>query len=111
MPLLNTIVLLSSGVSVTYSHYSVINGYFSDGIVGLIITLILRVFFTLLQVFEYFQTSFSIADSVFGSIFFMATRFHGFHVFVGSVFLFVCLIRIYISHLLTNHHIGFECAI
>nr|YP_003331155.1 cytochrome c oxidase subunit III [Styela plicata]CAL24349.1 cytochrome c oxidase subunit III [Styela plicata] len=111
VPLLNTVVLLSSGVSVTYSHYSVINSNLTDGIMGLVITLFLGFFFTLLQAFEYVQTSFTIADSVYGSIFFMATGFHGFHVFVGSVFLLVCLVRMVNGHVLSNHHIGYECAI
>ena len=111
VPLLNTVVLLSSGVSVTYSHYSVINSNLTDGIMGLVITLFLGFFFTLLQAFEYVQTSFTIADSVYGSIFFIATGFHKFHVFVRSVFLLVCLVRIVNRHVLSNHHIGYECAI
>ena len=111
VPLLNTVVLLSSRVSVTYSHYSVVSGQLSDGLARLIITLFLGVFFTILQVFEYFQTAFTIADSVYRSIFFMATGFHGFHVFVRSVFLGVCLVRIWIGHIISDHHVRYECAI
>jgi cytochrome c oxidase subunit 3 len=72
---------------------------------------VLAVIFTGLQGMEYYESSFSIADSVYGSVFFMLTGFHGFHVFVGTVFLAVCLVRIVRSHYTKNHHNGFEAAI
>jgi cytochrome c oxidase subunit 3 len=70
----------------------------------------LGVFFTLLQVFEYIEAPFCIADSVYGSTFFIATGFHGFHVLVGTIFLSVCLVRLNYSHFTKSHHFGFEAA-
>ena len=68
-------------------------------------------FFTVLQALEYFETSFTIADSVYGSTFFVATGFHGLHVLIGSSFLIVCLFRILSHHFTKHHHNGFEAAI
>nr|YP_003331105.1 cytochrome c oxidase subunit III [Herdmania momus]CAX65567.1 cytochrome c oxidase subunit II [Herdmania momus] len=111
VPLLNTVVLLSSGVTVTYCHYSVLTDSFGGGLMGLVWTLALGFFFTLLQLLEYVESSFSIADSVYGSVFFMATGFHGFHVIVGSLFLLVCLLRMGVGHFSSTQHVGLECAI
>nr|YP_008082995.1 cytochrome c oxidase subunit III [Halocynthia spinosa]CCO25774.1 cytochrome c oxidase subunit III [Halocynthia spinosa] len=111
VPLLNTLVLLGSGVFVTYSHYSVVLGDYQGAVVGLFFTLCLGFFFTALQALEYVDASFSIADSVYGSVFFMATGFHGFHVLVGSIFLLVCLIRLISGGFSGTHHVGYECAI
>ena len=87
MPLLNTVILLVSGISVTWSHHSVIEGNHTEGILGLKLTLFLGVIFTILQGIEYLETRFRIRDSVYGSIFFIATGFHGLHVIVGRIFL------------------------
>jgi cytochrome c oxidase subunit 3 len=78
---------------------------------GLILTLILGVAFTLLQVLEYFETSYTISYGNYGSIFFMATGFHGFHVLVRSLFLFVGFVRLVIGQLSVGQHIGLECAL
>jgi len=85
--------------------------YFYESILGLIFTLILGVIFTLLQVLEYFETSYTISYGNYGSIFFMATGFHGFHVLVGSIFLFVGFVRLVLGQLSTTQHIRLECAI
>nr|WRW10899.1 cytochrome c oxidase subunit 3 [Microcosmus sp. z YZ-2024] len=111
VPLLNTVVLLSSGVTITYSHYSMVQGMFYDSVVGLILTLFLGIFFTILQAMEYMLAPLTISDSVYGSIFFMATGFHGFHVIVGSIFLFAALFRMVWGHLIPSQHVGYECAI
>nr|YP_008082962.1 cytochrome c oxidase subunit III [Polycarpa mytiligera]CCO25741.1 cytochrome c oxidase subunit III [Polycarpa mytiligera] len=111
VPLLNTVVLLSSGITVTYSHHSMISGLYSDSVLGLILTLVLGFLFTFLQGMEYFESSFNISDSVYGSIFFMATGFHGFHVIVGSLFLLANLLRLLAGQLVSFQHIGYECAI
>lgn len=77
---------------------------------GLIATITLGIYFTTLQAFEYWEARFSIADSAFGSTFFVATGFHGLHVMVGTTFLLVCLFRLLLGHLRPNHHFGFEAA-
>jgi heme/copper-type cytochrome/quinol oxidase subunit 3 len=73
-------------------------------------TILLATIFTALQGFEYLTAPFSISDSVYGSCFYMATGFHGFHVIVGTIFLIICLIRLYYNHFTTEHHFGFEAA-
>jgi len=77
---------------------------------ALITTVILAVIFTSLQVFEYLTAPFTMSDSVYGSTFYMATGFHGFHVFIGTCFLAVCLSRLYLNHFTREHHFGFEAA-
>ena len=110
VPLLNTAVLLSSGVTVTWAHHSLIEGLHTERIQSLLLTVILGAYFTFLQATEYFDASFSIADRVYGATFFVATGFHGLHVLIGSTFLFLCLLRISIQHFSTTHHFGFEAA-
>lgn len=110
VPLLNTVILLSSGITVTWVHQSILNGNLKEGINSLIMTWLLGVYFLFLQGFEYYNASFSINDSVYGSSFFMATGFHGFHVMVGTIFLFIVWIRLLKVHFSRNHHFGFEAA-
>jgi heme/copper-type cytochrome/quinol oxidase subunit 3 len=78
--------------------------------IGLVFTILLAVFFTFLQVLEYVSAPFGISDGIFGTTFFMATGFHGFHVFIGTCFLLVCLFRLLLNHFTTEHHFGFEAA-
>ena len=108
IPLLNTIILLTSGASCTWCHHAIVAGERKEAIVSLIITLILAVFFTALQAFV--NAGFTISDSVFGSTFFMATGFHGFHVIIGTTFLAVCFFRLLNHHFTKEHHFGFEAA-
>jgi len=110
IPLLNTILLLSSGASVTWAHHCIVWGHKEDAIIALIMTIILAVIFTCLQGLEYITSTFTISDSVYGSTFFMATGFHGFHVFIGTCFLTVCLFRLYLNHFTREQHFGFEAA-
>lgn len=110
IPLLNTILLLSSGASVTWAHHSIVWGSKYQACISLIITVILAVIFTALQGFEYVSAPFSISDGVYGASFYMATGFHGFHVIVGTLFLTVCLFRLYLNHFTREHHFGFEAA-
>lgn len=110
IPLLNTIILLSSGISVTWAHHRLIENNYSQASQSLVITVILGVYFTTLQAFEYIESSFSIADGVYGSIFFVATGFHGLHVLIGTIFLLITWIRLQINHFSINHHFGFEAA-
>lgn len=110
IPLLNTAVLLASGVTVTWAHHRLIEGQRSEAIQALVITVTLGVYFTFLQAIEYFEAPFTIADSVYGATFFVATGFHGLHVLIGSTFLLICLIRVILHHFSTGHHFGFEAA-
>jgi len=77
---------------------------------GFLVTILLAFSFTLLQLYEYLNASFSISDSVYGSTFFMLTGFHGFHVIVGTIFLVVCFFRFLNYHFTDSHHLGFEAA-
>nr|WIF29426.1 cytochrome c oxidase subunit III [Paraechinus micropus] len=110
VPLLNTAVLLASGVSVTWAHHSLLEKNRTNAIQALTITISLGLYFTLLQAMEYYEAPFTIADSVYGSTFFMATGFHGLHVIIGSTFLLICLMRQLKFHFTSNHHFGFEAA-
>nr|YP_009529009.1 cytochrome c oxidase subunit III [Ichthyoxenos japonensis]ATO58524.1 cytochrome c oxidase subunit 3 [Ichthyoxenos japonensis] len=110
VPLLNTIILLSSGMTVTWSHHSLVENNHSQAFIALTITILLGLYFTLLQMLEYYETSFTIADSVYGATFFVATGFHGTHVIIGSLFLSVCLLRLKKGHYSKFHHFGFEAA-
>ena len=111
VPLLNTAILLSSGATVTWSHHALIAGDRKNAILALILTVLLGLVFTALQAFEYYEASFSIADSVYGTTFYVATGFHGLHVIIGTIFLIVCLFRMIGHHYTQNHHNGFEAAI
>jgi len=94
VPLLNTIILVTSGVSVTWCHKAMEVNLFSQAKISLVLTVVLGIYFTAFQAIEYIEASFSIADSVFGSTFFIATGFHGLHVIVGTLFLLASLIRL-----------------
>nr|QAY81982.1 cytochrome c oxidase subunit III [Aristobrotica sp. REN-2018] len=110
IPLLNTLILLTSGLTVTWAHHSIMENNFYQGIQGLLFTVILGVYFTILQGYEYMEAPFTISDSAYGSSFFMATGFHGLHVMIGTTFLLICLIRHHFNHFSSTHHFGFEAA-
>jgi cytochrome c oxidase subunit 3 len=108
LPLLNTVVLLSSGATVTYAHHSLIQGKRKGALWGSVATIVLAIIFTAFQAIEYSVSSFTISDGAFGTCFFFGTGFHGLHVIIGTIFLAVALWRIYAYHLTDNHHLGFE---
>ena len=110
VPLLNTIILLSSGIRVTWAHHALIRGDHQNASQGLAITVILGLYFTLLQAFEYVEASFRIADRAFGTTFFVATGFHGLHVIIGTLFLVTCWSRLLSGRFSCWHHFGFEAA-
>jgi len=110
IPLLNTIILLTSGATVTAAHHSIVWGSNKLSLIALLATIVLAIFFTLLQAIEYYTAPFSIYSTVYGSTFFMLTGFHGFHVFLGTNFLLVCYPRIVLNHFTKEHHFGFEAA-
>nr|YP_010490388.1 cytochrome c oxidase subunit III [Leucolepas longa]UWM12874.1 cytochrome c oxidase subunit III [Leucolepas longa] len=110
IPLLNTAVLLSSGVTITWSHHALMNKNHTQAIQALALTIILGVYFTFLQAYEYMEASFSISEAIYGTTFFVATGFHGLHVIIGSTFLMICLYRMLKFHFSPEHHFGFEAA-
>jgi len=110
VPLLNTIILLSSGASVTWTHHALVAGFKEQAVCALTLTILLAILFTFIQVLEYITAEFYISDGIYGSVFYMATGFHGIHVFIGTCFLTICLIRLYYDHFTRQHHFGFEAA-
>ena len=110
IPLFTTVILLSSGVSVTWAHHSLINNFFIDSILALGFTVLLGVYFLAIQYVEYSERAFSLADGIYGTTFFLCTGFHGFHVIVGTLYLSYVFILISRGILLYNHHFSFEAA-
>nr|WNH37442.1 cytochrome c oxidase subunit III [Eptatretus deani] len=110
IPLLNTAILLGSGVTVTWAHHSLMENNRKDMIISLLLTILLGIYFTSLQVMEYYNSSFNISDNTYGSTFFVATGFHGAHVLIGTSFLLICLLRQLLFHFTSSHHFGFEAA-
>jgi len=110
IPLLNTFLLLSSGATVTWAHQAIIATDKKNTLTAMYWTLILACVFIAIQFFEYVSSSFTMSDGIYGSTFFMATGFHGLHVIIGMIFLFVTVIRLFRNHLTKQHHFGFEAA-
>jgi len=107
LPLLNTILLLSSGMTITYSHSSLLASSFRTSALSLTLTIHLGLFFSVLQAFEYYCCRFCISDSAYGSCFFLATGFHGLHVLLGVIFLTVSLVRLTQLHFSPGRHLGY----
>jgi cytochrome c oxidase subunit 3 len=110
IPLVNTAILLSSGVTITYSHHAIVAGRKLEAVWGLFLTILLAVIFTCFQAYEYINADFTISDSIFGSTFYLATGFRGLHVIIGTIFLFISLVRLSLNHFTTFHHLGFEAS-
>ena len=110
LPLLNTLILLLSGVTVTWAHHALREGDRKGMLQGLALTILLGATFTGVQAYEYSHAAFGFKDGIYPSTFYMATGFHGFHVLVGTIFLIVCFFRGYAGHFKPDHHFGFEAA-
>ena len=110
LPLLNTLILLTSGTTVTWAHHALLEGDRESVKKGLWLTIILGAIFTCVQAFEYSHATFAFKGNIYGATFFMATGFHGFHVIIGTIFLIVCLARAYAGHFTQDQHVGFEAA-
>uniref|UniRef100_UPI0030FF33FE cytochrome c oxidase subunit 3 n=1 Tax=Amblyomma albolimbatum TaxID=1987572 RepID=UPI0030FF33FE len=110
VPLLNSMILISSGISVTWTHYAIMNDNYNSSLLSLVTTILLGLLFTLFQAFEYYQAQFSMSDGIFGSSFFLTTGFHGIHVIIGSIFLLVSFFRIKSNLISNNHYFGFEAS-
>ncbi len=110
LPLINTLILLTSGCAATWAHHAVQEDD-RDGLKwGLLIAVLLGVLFTITQAYEYSHAAFSFDGNIYGANFFMATGFHGFHVIVGTIFLAICYFRALKGHFSPTRHIGFEAA-
>jgi len=111
IPLLNRVILLSSGVTVTWAHHRILEGDFNGSYYGFVLTLFLGFYFTLLQALEYLERYFCLRDRVYGSIFFLATGFHGIHVIIGRVYILIRFLRSLKGKFNISHHVGVELAI
>ncbi len=110
LPLFNTLVLLTSGTTVTWAHHALLHKDKRGLVWGLAITVALGILFTICQVIEYAEAGFQYSGNLYGATFFMATGFHGFHVLIGTIFLIVCLVRAMRDSFTPEHHLGFEFA-
>jgi cytochrome c oxidase subunit 3 len=110
LPLLNTLILLTSGTTVTWAHHALLEGDRKGLKQGLALTVALGLLFTCVQAFEYSHAAFAYAGNIYGATFFMATGFHGAHVIIGTIFLLVCLLRAIRGDFTPTHHFGFEAA-
>jgi len=110
LPLINTLVLLLSGCTVTWAHHAIVQDNRRDFLIGLGLTVGLGMLFTALQALEYSHAPFAFSDGIYPSVFFMATGFHGFHVIIGTLFLAVCMWRGALGHFTSKQHFGFEAA-
>jgi cytochrome c oxidase subunit 3 len=110
LPLLNTLILLTSGTTVTWAHHALLENDRQGLKWGLILTIALGLSFTAVQAYEYSHAGFHFSANIYGATFFMATGFHGFHVIIGTIFLTVCLIRAFLGHFTPKQPLGFEFA-
>jgi len=110
LPLINTMILLLSGCTVTWAHAALLKGDRKSLMNGLVLTILLGAIFTGVQAYEYQHASFGFTDGIYSSTFYLATGFHGFHVLVGTCFLIVCWFRARAGHFTPEHHFGFEAA-
>jgi cytochrome c oxidase subunit III len=110
LPLLNTLILLTSGTTVTWAHHALLHDDREGLKQGLWLTIALGALFTAVQAYEYSHAGFQFGGNIYGATFFMATGFHGFHVIIGTIFLSVCLLRAYLGQFKPTQHLGFEFA-
>jgi len=110
-PLVNTLVLLISGASITYTHYFLVARNFNTTRFGFLETIFYAITFTILQLYEYVNAPFAISDGIYGSVFYLITGLHGFHVIIGTIFIIVCFCRFLNNHFTSEHHLGFEFAV
>lgn len=111
LPLANTLLLLHSGITITWAHKAIIIGFLKETTIALGLTILLGLIFLSFQVYEYSLAGFCLCDNVYTSIFYLTTGLHGFHVLIGTLFLAVCFLRLKSLHFTKEHHLGFKAAI
>ena len=111
LPLLNTIILLSSGATMTYSHHGLVNGNLKNALSGLAITTWLVIIFVICQYIEYCNAMFTLTDGVYGSVFYAATGLHFIHMVMLSLMLAICYFRMRAGQFTKTHHVGFEMTV
>ena len=111
LPLINTLILLCSGAAATWAHHALVHeNNRKDMKSGLTVAILLGLIFTVFQAYEYSHAAFGFGGNIYGANFFMATGFHGAHVIIGTIFLFICLLRTMRGHFTPENHLGFEAA-
>lgn len=110
LPLANTVILLSSGVCTVWAHRALLGGFKNQAATGLFLACLYGLLFSWLQFLEYGLATFSINDSIYGSVFYMATGFHGIHVIIGTIMLSIAYFRVVKNHFSKTRHLGFEVA-
>jgi cytochrome c oxidase subunit 3 len=111
LPLINTLILLCSGAALTWAHHALVHENNRQDVKwGLWLAIALGALFTVFQGYEYGHAAFGFSGNIYGATFFMATGFHGAHVIIGTIFMIVCLFRVYAGHFTPKHHVGFEMA-
>ena len=110
LPFVMTLILLTSGVTVTWAHHAIQHNQQRNMVRALAVTVVLGLCFTLCQIHEYVHADFSLSSGMFGSTFYMATGFHGLHVIIGSIFLAVCLSRARQNQFTSETHFGLTAA-
>nr|ANP26216.1 cytochrome c oxidase subunit 3 [Campylaephora sungminbooi] len=108
VPLLNTVILLLSGCTVTWCHHAIVANQRKQSLISLLLTITLAIIFTMLQAYEYNVADFRLSDGIYGSTFYLTTGFHGFHVIIGTISLISCWARLNNFQLTQQHHFGFE---
>lgn len=112
IPALNTLILLTSGVTITIAHWGMLKGLRRQQILGQVLTILLGLTFLTFQIFEYGEAytekALKLSSGIYGTTFFMLTGFHGAHVTLGTIMLTVILYRILRGHFNIKHHFAFE---
>jgi cytochrome c oxidase subunit 3 len=110
LPIVNTLILLTSGATITVAHLTLLQGFKQETIEALLVTIVLALVFTGIQIFEYSHAPFSFSDGVYGSVFYILTGFHGLHVLIGTIFILVQLVRVIREQITPASHLGFEAS-
>ncbi len=108
LPAINTLILLTSGATLTWAHWGLMKNKRQQLTIGLVLTILLGVSFLLLQAHEYAEAAFTIKTGIYGTTFFMLTGFHGLHVTMGAIMLTIILLRVMKGHFDDKHHFAFE---